>query len=61
MMQVIRSGHLEDHAGLVTEHRRIVEAFEAGRLNEAKQAIGTHVETGKRIALEAIERAGGVL
>ena len=61
MMQVIRSGHLEDHAGLVTEHRRIVEAFEAGRLDEAKQAIGAHVETGKRIALEAIERAGGVL
>ena len=61
MMQVIRSGHLEDHAGLVTEHRRIVEAFEAGHLDEAKEAIGAHVETGKRIALEAIERAGGVL
>ena len=61
MMQVIRGGHLEDHAGLVTEHRRIVEAFEAGDLDGAKQAISAHVETGKRIALDAIERAGGIL
>ena len=28
---------------------------------DAKRAIRAHVETGKRIALEAIERAGGVL
>jgi DNA-binding GntR family transcriptional regulator len=61
MMQVIRGGHLEDHASLVTEHRRIVEAFEAGDLEAARRAIRDHVETGKRIALEAIERAGGVL
>jgi DNA-binding GntR family transcriptional regulator len=61
MMQVIRGGHLEDHASLVTEHRRIVEAFEAGDADAARRAIREHVETGKRIALEAIERAGGVL
>jgi DNA-binding GntR family transcriptional regulator len=61
MMQVIRGGHLEDHANLVTEHRRIVEAFESADLGAARRAIGEHVETGKRIALEAIERAGGVL
>ena len=61
MMQVIRGGHLEDHASLVTEHRRIVEGFEAGDVDETKRAIRAHVETGKRIALEAIERAGGVL
>jgi DNA-binding GntR family transcriptional regulator len=61
MMQVIRGGHLEDHAGLVTEHRRIVEGFEAADVDETKRAIRAHVETGKRIALEAIERAGGVL
>ncbi len=61
MMQVIRGGHLEDHAGLVTEHRRIVEAFEAGDLDAARRAIRAHLETGRRIALEAIERAGGVL
>jgi len=61
LMQVIRGGHLEDHAGLVTEHRRIVEAFEAGNVDGAKEAIRAHVETGKRIALDAIERAGGLL
>lgn len=61
MMQVIRGGHLEDHASLVTEHRRIVEAFEAGDLDAARRAIREHVATGKRIALDAIDRAGGVL
>jgi DNA-binding GntR family transcriptional regulator len=38
-----------------------VEAFEAGDVDAARRAIREHVETGKRIALEAIERAGGVL
>jgi DNA-binding GntR family transcriptional regulator len=61
MMQVIRGGQLEDHESLVTEHRRIVEAFESADLDAARGAIREHVETGKRIALEAIERAGGVL
>jgi DNA-binding GntR family transcriptional regulator len=61
LMQVIRGGHLEDHASLVTEHRRIVEAFEAGDVDAARAAIGEHLDTGKRIALEAIERAGGIL
>jgi DNA-binding GntR family transcriptional regulator len=61
MMQVIRGGRLEGHANLVTEHRRIVEAFEAGDVEAARRAIREHLETGKRIALDAIERAGGVL
>jgi DNA-binding GntR family transcriptional regulator len=61
MMQVIRGGHVEGHANLVTEHRRIVEAFGAGDLEAAERAIREHVETGCRIALDAIERAGGVL
>jgi DNA-binding GntR family transcriptional regulator len=61
MMQVIRGGKLEDHESLVTEHSRIVEAFESGDLDAARRAIREHVETGKRIALEAIERAGGIL
>jgi DNA-binding GntR family transcriptional regulator len=61
MMQVIRGGHVEGHANLVTEHRRIVEAFQVGRLNDARRAIREHIETGKRIALEAIDRAGGTL
>jgi DNA-binding GntR family transcriptional regulator len=61
MMQVIRGGHVEGHANLVTEHRRIVEAFEAGELDAARRAIRDHIETGRRIALEAIDRAGGTL
>jgi DNA-binding GntR family transcriptional regulator len=61
LMQVIRGGRVEGHANLVTEHARIVEAFEAGDLEEARRAIRAHIDTGRRIALEAIERAGGVL
>lgn len=61
LMQVIRGGRVEGHANLVTEHRRIVEAFEEGDLAAATRAIRDHIVTGKRIALEAIERAGGVL
>ncbi|HJR94117.1 MAG TPA: GntR family transcriptional regulator [Gaiellaceae bacterium] len=61
MMQVIRGGHVEGHANLVTEHRRIVETFAAGDLASAERAIREHIETGRRIALDAIERAGGEL
>jgi DNA-binding GntR family transcriptional regulator len=61
MMQVLRGGHVEGHANLVTEHRRIVEAFAAGDFPGAERAIREHIETGRKIALDAIERAGGVL
>jgi DNA-binding GntR family transcriptional regulator len=43
------------------EHVRIVEAFEGSDLAGAVQAIRDHVETGKRVAVRAIERAGGSL
>ena len=61
LMQVIRAGHVEEHANLVTEHRRIVEAFVTGDRVAVEHAIRAHIETGRRIALDAIERAGGVL
>ncbi len=61
LMQVIRGGRVEGHANLVTEHRRIVEALEAEDLDAARRAIREHIETGRRIALEAIDRAGGIL
>jgi DNA-binding GntR family transcriptional regulator len=61
MMQVIRGGRVEGHANLVTEHRGIVETFTAGDLPRAERAIRDHIETGRRIALDAIERAGGEL
>lgn len=61
MMQVIRGGHVEGHANLVTEHRHIVDAFVACELAAAERAIREHIETGRRIALDAIERAGGAV
>jgi DNA-binding GntR family transcriptional regulator len=61
MMQVIRGGRLERSEELTTEHRRILDAFEAGDVAAAKTAIDVHIATGRRIALEAIERAGGLL
>jgi DNA-binding GntR family transcriptional regulator len=61
MMQVIRGGRLERGEYLVTEHTAIVEALEARDADAARAAITRHVETGRRIALDAIERAGGSL
>ena len=61
MMQVIRGGKLEAGSYLPTEHGAIVDAFEAGDLDAARAAIRVHIATGLRIALEAIEGAGGVL
>jgi DNA-binding GntR family transcriptional regulator len=61
MMQVIRGGRLERGEYLVTEHRAIVEGLEARDAAAARAAIARHVETGRRIALDAIERAGGSL
>jgi DNA-binding GntR family transcriptional regulator len=61
MMQVIRGGRLEAGSYLVTEHRAIVEGFEAGDLAATKDTIRAHIATGRRIALDAIEEAGGIL
>lgn len=47
--------------GSSAEHVRIVEAFEAGDCAGARAALRANAETGKRLALEAIEAAGGVL
>ena len=61
MMQVIRGGKLEAGAYLATEHGAIVDAFEAGELATAQTAIRAHIDTGRRIALDALEQAGGAL
>lgn len=61
MMQRILAGAPATDSELAAEHRELVEAFEAGRLPRVARAIRIHVETGKRLALEAIEQAGGVL
>ena len=39
----------------------IVDAFDARDLGAAQAAIRAHIESGRRIALDAIDRAGGVL
>ena len=61
IVQVIRDGRLAGGDGLAREHRAIVEAFEAGDLPAARQAIRTHIASGLAIVLDVIERAGGVL
>jgi DNA-binding GntR family transcriptional regulator len=61
MMQVVRGGRLEGSHDLVSQHTRIVEAFQQGDPVAAADAIRRHVEAGKQIALDAIERAGGAL
>ena len=61
MMQVIRGGRLEAGSYLAEEHAAIVEGFEAGDAGMAQAAIRAHIETGRRLAFEAIESAGGVL
>jgi DNA-binding GntR family transcriptional regulator len=61
MMQVIRGGGLEAGAYLAREHGAIVDAYEHGDLEAARDAIRAHIATGRSIALDAIETAGGVL
>ena len=61
MMQVIRGGRLEAGEYLATEHEAIVDAYARGDLGDARAAIQAHIETGRRIALEALDAARGVL
>ena len=61
MMQVIRGGRLEGGSYLAREHEAIVDAYEAGDLAAAQQAIRAHIATGRQIALEALDATGGML
>jgi DNA-binding GntR family transcriptional regulator len=61
MMQVIRGGKVEGGAYLPAEHGAIVDAYESGDIEAARAAIRAHIATGRRIALDAIEQAGGML
>jgi DNA-binding GntR family transcriptional regulator len=61
MMQVVRGGRLEAGAYLASEHGAIVDAFEAEDVAAARTAIRAHIDTGRRIALDAIAAAGGSL
>ena len=61
LMARVLSGDLDSGSDLAAEHVELVEAFEAERPPAGGAAISLHVETGKRLAREAIEQAGGVL
>lgn len=61
LVQAIRSAHAEAGTDLDAEHRAIVEAYEAGDLEQARAAIRNHIASGKRVALVAADRAGGAL
>ncbi len=61
LMARVLSGELDPGTDVAAEHVELVEAFEEGSLERVGAAIRVHVETGKRLAREAIEQAGGVL
>jgi DNA-binding GntR family transcriptional regulator len=61
LMARVLSGDSERVTAVAAEHVEIVEAFEAGDRRWAARAIRIHVETGKELAVAAIEQAGGVL
>lgn len=61
LMQVIRGDRVESGVDLGAEHVRIVGGLASGDLAATQAAIRAHVETGKRLAVEAIEAAGGAL
>ncbi len=61
LMARVLSGDLDAGTDVAAEHVELVEAFEGENLERVVAAIRLHVETGKRLAREAIEQAGGVL
>jgi DNA-binding GntR family transcriptional regulator len=61
LMERVLAGPTRAAGNSSEEHRRIVEAYEAGDLPAARAAIVANVETGKRLAIEVIEASGGVL
>ena len=61
LMARVLSGDLDAADDVAAEHVELVEAFEGEDLERVAAAISRHVATGKRLAREAIERAGGVL
>ena len=54
-------GDSDNADGVGEEHVLIVEGFEAGDLADVQAAIRAHAETGRRLAVAALDAAGGVL
>jgi DNA-binding GntR family transcriptional regulator len=61
LMQVIRGGRLDRHRLVVGEHEQIVAGFEARDQTATRGAITRHIESARRIALDAVARAGGAV
>jgi DNA-binding GntR family transcriptional regulator len=61
LMARVLTGQNDRLSNVAAEHVELVEAFEAGDPRRVARAITTHVETGKQLAVAAIEEAGGVL
>lgn len=62
MERVLAGRQQEPWLDAVTqEHIELVAAFESGRLRRTKAAIRAHIETGRKLALDAVDRAGGEL
>jgi len=54
-------GDRDDAGDVAVEHRRLVEGFAGGDLAGVQAAIRAHVETGRRLAVAALDAAGGGL
>jgi len=61
LMERVLSGLNDASSDIAAEHIELVAAFEAPDLGRAQKVIRAHVETGKRLAMEAFEQSGGVL
>jgi benzoate/toluate 1,2-dioxygenase reductase subunit len=61
LMERVLSGNVDGLGDVAVEHVELVAAFEAGDVERVNAAIRAHMATGKRLATEAIEQAGGVL
>ena len=61
LMQVIRGGRLDRHRLVVGEPEQIVAGFEARDRAATRDAVTRHIESARRIALDAVARAGGAV
>jgi DNA-binding GntR family transcriptional regulator len=61
LMERVLSGQPSSGSDVAGEHVELVDAFEAADLERVRAAIRVHVDTGKSLAREAIEQAGGIL
>jgi DNA-binding GntR family transcriptional regulator len=59
--RALLAGSLSFAGESTAQHGEIVEAFEKGDAERARRALRANAETGKRIMLAELERAGGAL